>query len=556
MLTAVAPAKISKPTMKKIYALIALFLVGIGSAQNATVNYTASSAAISNPERGFYHHTETHSSNYSALNQSTLSGYRTNSNITLILRVFYLEDFISSPISSTYLSSMQSDFAKIRAAGLKCIVRFAYSDDNGNGQPQDATKAQILAHIAQLKPILLANADIIPLAQAGFIGAWGEWYYTSNFGMNPTATDYANRKEVLNALLGALPAGRMVQIRTPSLKMNTLNNNSPISLTQAYTNTTTARVGHHNDCFLASEDDYGTYNSIASEYPYLEQETKYVPMGGETCAINAPRSKCESAIGEMGKFHWSFLNLDYHPGVISGFQADACFSTIENRLGYRFELVNGTYPQNANLGQALPITINIKNTGFATPYNARTAYLVLRNTVTGVDFKVPLSSDPRFWNPNSTTTITDNIPLPAGIVAGSYKLYLYMPDNDPTLATRPEYSIHMANSGTWITTNGYNDLNHTLNLGTSLGVEDHESTSVGLTVYPVPTNDQLTMEMPGISDYKVTVYNSLGQRVGATSHVESDSKMTLNTSALSNGVYFVTLANNTKKETRRIIVGH
>jgi hypothetical protein len=542
--------------MKKIFALIVVFLSYYGIAQTTSVTYTPSTTAISNPERGFYHHTETHSASYSALNQSTLTGYRTGSKMNLILRVFYLEDFISSPISSSYLSNMQSDFAKVRAAGIKCIVRFAYSDDNGSGQPQDATKAQVLAHIAQLKPILIANGDVIASAQAGFIGAWGEWYYTTNFGQSPTAADYANRKEVLNAFINALPAGKMVQMRTPALKQNTLNTQSAITAAQAFTSTMTARVGHHNDCFLASSDDYGTYNNVAAEYPYLEQETKYVPMGGETCAINAPRSKCQSAVTEMARFHWSYLNLDYHEGVISGFQSDGCFTEIENRLGYRYELVNGSYPQSANVGGVMPISFAIRNSGFATMFNQRTAYLVMRNTVTNAEYTIPLTTDARYWNPTLTTTIAETVTVPTNIVAGSYKLFLKLPDSDPTLATRPEYSIQLGNSGTWESSTGYNDLKATVNIGTSLAVGDHTGPSLDLVVYPVPANGELTMELEGITDFKVTVFNSLGQRVSAPSFAQSSNKMTLNTSSLSTGVYFVTLENKSQKVTKRIIVSH
>lgn len=43
-----------------------------------------------------------------------------------------------------------------------------------------------------------------------------------------------------------------------------------------------ARTGHHNDCFLASDTDYGTYTapfspSHTEEYDYLSQETKVSP---------------------------------------------------------------------------------------------------------------------------------------------------------------------------------------------------------------------------------------------------------------------------------------
>ncbi|HEX9979134.1 MAG TPA: DUF4832 domain-containing protein [Flavobacterium sp.] len=543
--------------MKKLFPLVALLLTFYGSSQTQTVNYTASNASVANPDRGFYKHTETHSTGYSALSQSTLTGYRMNENITLILRVFYLENFVSSPISSTYLTNMQSDFAKIRAAGIKCIVRFAYSDDNDNGAPQDATKAQVLAHIAQLKPILLANADIIPVVQAGFIGAWGEWYYTDNFGMDPTPTDYQNRKDVVTALLGALPAGKMVQLRTPSLKQHTINSTAALSANQAFTSTLSARVGHHNDCFLASSDDYGTYNNISSEYPYLEQETKYLPMGGETCAVNAPRSQCATAVQEMAKFHWSYLNLDYHPGVIDGFENGSCFPEIERRLGYRFELVTGIYPASANLAQGMPVTIKIKNSGFASPFNQRTVYLIFRSTgATDAQYSVPLAADSRFWTAGVTTTITENVALPAGMVPGNYELLLHIPDSDPALASRPEYSVRLANNNLWESAKGYNSLQHTVNITSSLAVNDNHVGASGFVIYPVPADNEMVVEMEGISDYKVTVFNTLGQNVGIVASEVSSDKVTLNTQSLSNGVYFVSLSNGEQKETKRIIVSH
>jgi len=243
--------------MKNFIALLALLLSYYGSSQT-TVTYTSSTATISNPERGFYKHEETFPSGYDALNQSSMITNRTNDHITLILRLFYLDDFVNSPISSTYLTNMQSDFAKMRSAGVKCILRFAYSDDVGDSA-LDATKAQILAHIAQLKPILMANGDVISAVQAGFIGTWGEWYYTDHFGNPPSATDYTNRKEVVTALLNALPNNRMVQMRTPTLKRNSFGVQTALSLTQAFTSTAVARLGHHNDCFLSSTDDEGTY---------------------------------------------------------------------------------------------------------------------------------------------------------------------------------------------------------------------------------------------------------------------------------------------------------
>ncbi|CAM3304804.1 Secretion system C-terminal sorting domain-containing protein [Flavobacterium longum] len=540
--------------MKKIYVFMAALCTYAASAQNTTVTYTASTESFANPERGFYQHEETFASNYDPLSQSSLTNYRVNNKQTLILRLFYLDSFINSEISSAFLTAMQTDFTRMRAAGIKCIIRFAYSDDVDNPQ-QDATKAQVLAHIAQLKPVLLANGDVIATVQAGFIGTWGEWYYTDHFGLPPNATDYANRKEVVTALVNALPAGRMVQVRTPKLKQQMFNAQAGLSLTQAFTTATIARVGHHNDCFLASEDDEGTYDNITSDYAYLEQETKYTPMGGESCAVNAPRSLCPTALAELQKFHWSYANIDYHPGVLGDWQEGGCFTDVEKKLGYRFEMKTGTFPNSASIGGIMPVELKIANVGFASLYNPRTAYLVFRNVANNAEYSVAINSDPRFWSSNATTTINDNIVLPTTMTAGSYKLFLKLPDADAVLAIRPEYSVRMANQTTWEATTGYNDLKHTVTVGTALGVGENDIRTK-LVVYPVPANNELIMELDNITDYSVSVYNTLGQRIGVSSRTESTNKMIVNTESLSNGIYFVSLENGTAKVTKQIIVNH
>ena len=537
--------------MKHFFTAIALVLTYVISAQTATINYSRSTAAITNPERGFYRHIEVHSSSYSGLDQNSLTSLRLNNNTTLVLRLFYLENFISTPISSTYLNSMQSDFNKIRAAGMKCIIRFAYSD-NTNGA-LDASKAQILAHILQIKPLLIANEDIIYVMQAGFIGSWGEWYYTNYFGMNPTPTDYANRKEVLDAILVALPNSRMIQIRTPNLKQKTFLTTTALSLSQAFVGTNIARTGHHNDCFLASSTDFGTYNNVSTEYPYLEQETKYVPMGGETCAVNAPRSQCSNALYEMQKFHWSYLNYDYNPNVISAFQSDGCFPDIQNKLGYRFELVNGTYPTSATAGTSISFTINLSNVGFAALYNPRTVYLILRNSNTNQEFPFALSTNTRFWSGGSQQTITETITLPSNMASGNYKLFLKLPDSNTALSSRPEYSIQFANINTWESNTGYNNLLHTMTINSSLDVATNNI--IDMKMYPVPTNSELIIEFGTINDYTISLFNSLGQKVKSYPKTDTN-RVVLNTQNLSEGLYFVQFQNKEKNVTKKIIIKH
>ncbi len=66
------------------------------------------------------------------------------------------------------------------------------------------------------------SLDVIYVLQAGFIGCWGEWFYTRNDGVEkndykPNEAQKADRIEIMKLLLKAVP-GRMVQLRTPALK--------------------------------------------------------------------------------------------------------------------------------------------------------------------------------------------------------------------------------------------------------------------------------------------------------------------------------------------------
>ncbi len=427
---------------------------------NTTVSYAADNTLFINPERGFYHHTGDCDKDLFDLN--TLKNYRTNEAISLVMCVFYLDGFQNSLISQATLDRLQSQLNTVRTAGLKVILRFAYtSQTSGN----DAPLSRVLDHLNQLTPIFQSNSDVINVVQAGMIGAWGEWYYTQNFGNegNVSAADWLNRKLVADKLLSVLPASRMIQLRTPTIK-RTMYGTTAITASQAYNGSANARIGHHNDCFLASATDFGTYQNIAVEYPYLAAETQYLPIGGESCAVNPPRSECATAMDELARFHWSYLNTDYNVGVLNSWQTGGCLTEIKRRIGYRFELKSGTFPTTTKIGGSLPFTLSLQNIGFAAPFNARNVELILRNTSTGALYRFPLPVDPRLWLASTTVSLSHAITLPANIPAGDYSLLLNLPDPATTLKNLPAYSIRLANNGVWEAASGFNKLLHTVTI--------------------------------------------------------------------------------------------
>ena len=100
----------------------------------------------------------------------------------------------------------------------------------------------------------------------------------------------------------------------------------------------------------------------------------------------------------------------------------------------------------------------IRNVGFAPIYNERKVYLVFSSQVS--EFSIQMQTDPRRWLPNGAETqISESLTLPADIPAGTYQLYLHLPDIASSLAADPRYAVRFANVGVWDATTGMNNLN-------------------------------------------------------------------------------------------------
>ncbi len=466
--------------MRTLVSLILLLSMAVGAwstperPRAPRVVYVESTENIANPERGPYHSTETFASNHTPLERATLLGYRQSEQVTLVLREVVLDSFRRSPISAAYLEAIAADCAVARSAGVKLIMRFVYNQTGVAPNPDEASLSQILAHLDQLRPLLAANSDVIAVVQAGLIGAWGEWYYTSDeFGAPPNPPNYAARASVVERLLATVPATRMIQVRTPSIKQHLFGTPSgaagALPASMAFDGSSRARVGHHNDCFVASADDFGTYEDPSQEYPYLAAETQYLPMGGETCALSPPRSSWPSAQAEMQLFHWSYLNLDYHQDVLNSWGAN--LATARLKLGYRFVLQTSTLDATARPGGSLHVQLSLKNVGWASPFNPRPLQLILRSPTTGAVVALPLAADPRRWLPSDQPiTVDERVVVPASLPLGDYDLLLALPDPVPALAADPAYAIQLANQNVWEPATGYNRLQATVKVVASTGV--------------------------------------------------------------------------------------
>ena len=424
------------------------------------VRYNATDDVLANPERGFYTPQEIHKASNATISKDGAAANRKNFR-TLYLLEFHLTDFVSSDISEEYLQTIKKYFSSIREGGAKCILRFCYSNGfNEKDKPWDATLEQALRHIAQVKPIIQENYDVIFVVQAGFIGSWGEWYYTENYN------DNASRKARVDALLDAVPDNRQIELRTPAFKMSLYGYALADTITRATAHMPDikGRLGGHNDCYLASANDQGTYKG-STDRAYWAAESAYTIMGGETCDLSLfchcqpqeGNSKAVGVLSDMATNHFTYLNQNYHPGVISRWRSEGCFEELQKRLGYRYVLEKGQFTKNPTAGEDFRVVLRLRNDGFAPAQNPRDAELVLTDQSGRVLKTWPLETDPRYWMPNNKTVIDQTITIPDGI-SGEVTLSLNLPDPCDKLHNNPLYSIRLANNDIWDENSGMNTL--------------------------------------------------------------------------------------------------
>src|SRR5262245_41989603 len=94
---------------------------------DSTVTYQITNEIFPNPERGFVHTMNVFSGG-AGLNSTQLGTLRAAQNVSMIIRIYYFDAFKDKPVSDAELALIQADLDKVRAAGLKMVFRFAYTD--------------------------------------------------------------------------------------------------------------------------------------------------------------------------------------------------------------------------------------------------------------------------------------------------------------------------------------------------------------------------------------------------------------------------------------------
>jgi|GEM_PF-1653172 len=451
-----------------------------------------------NPDRGFaadsYYPDEPALDPWGKIAWAEAQGVR----IRLIRRTYYLHAYADQEaLPPSLLATVAQDLSAAREAGVRLILRFAYrpAENSETAAYCDPPLGRILAHIAQLGPILRAGRGAIAYLEAGLIGPWGEWHSASpeaalldplpgyTEGAQPPCgrmnydRKLPNRKtlQIVEAMLREVP-GRLVAVRFPMAKAKLLElaaggeeGTYPVAFValtaaEAHRDTLKARLGGHNDCFLASPDDNGTYFYTPGpqqerEKEYWSQDSRYTVMGGETCTpapyIPSGEDPPAYVYAQFRRFRFNNLNLAYHPDFIRWLAAqpfgdDTLLKALERDLGYRLHLRRVTLlPDRAQSGSPLQVALELENLGFGGIYNPKTLTLVFRRED---DVQVERVLEEAFYGPapeEGPAVYTYTVPAP--IEAGRYDLYLKISDPDAPedlryhvrLATRTAYERGM-----------------------------------------------------------------------------------------------------------------
>ncbi|MCQ2347630.1 MAG: DUF4832 domain-containing protein [Paludibacteraceae bacterium] len=464
--------------MRPIYLVVLTLAVALAGCRSVSVSpvstwtYRPSDVNFANPERGYKYLTYfEHAPFDNAANATMYRLMREQDKLTLHQHVYYLSDFMEGDISQEYLDALDANMQVLRESGCKCILRFAYKHEmEEEDKPFDPSPDWVNRHIEQLQPYLIKNEDVIFCLEAGFIGVWGEWGYTSGY----TQLDWPyrceqleNRWETLDHLLAATPVSRQICLRTPFYKKCYLSYHGqpdiPVSESTAHRPTALGRLAAHNDCFLSADDDFGTYLND-DDREFWKQDTRFTVMGGEIC-MNCEYSDGDRAVQTMEDYHYTFLNDGTWNDIRDKWEASGHWEEICRRMGYRLVLDETSFKEGKPEGDWV-VNVTLHNEGFAAPMNPRAVELVL---VQGADTLVfPQNNfypymadrqtvDPRFWQPGEPIYLRLTASLPS-YVKGEYIVYLNLPDPCPSLHDNPSFSIRIANKNIWNANAGYNRL--------------------------------------------------------------------------------------------------
>ncbi len=354
--------------MKKVIISIVLSLIVIAVAlvfafnyivevnsHEITFNYTETDEVLDNPERGYYF--QIYSGDDWAFENLVNGGYR------IALITSEIVDFTDIELTDEKLNQIRTTFENARKNDVAVVFRAGYGFWGRVDEPDDI---ELMGrHIEQLSEVINEYSDIIISVQAGMLGAFGEWHS----GQYLTLSEEESKKYRLYVL------GKWEEFLSEDIEVAARR---PRFIREAHeAGILIDRLGFHNDGFLSTHDDLGTYDdplfTREQELAWLDENTAHLVMGGEMPFL-AEYVEPEVADSEFKQLHTTYLNSMYNSDIIkywdtltyNGQNAGLYFN---NHLGYRLNIsqVDISYNNYKILSDMYGTTmsLNLQNTGYA-----------------------------------------------------------------------------------------------------------------------------------------------------------------------------------------------
>ena len=417
-----------------------------------TYSFEENSETLRNVDRGFYKLVQIElSSNKEDLDNfiEIIQDIQTeDEDVSIISFQLNLKNYVNKSINKDKIQEIQEYFNILRENGYKVIFRVVY-DSEGEENPEPEFN-NILEHIETLKSIYEKNEDILLVIEAGYLGSYGEWHS----GKYDDDVEYRNR--IIQKLLEVVPKSITINLRKPSF----ITDYTTETLTEdnAYSGVDVSRLGLHNDGYLASDTDYGTYEREERKetLEYQHELTKYTIFGGECQNKDSIYTNIENAISDMENRHCTYLNKTYDREVKEKwkqttvntnsddiYSGENGYKYIQDNLGYRLVIKNSAfYREEDRIG----IQLNLENRGFGNIVNKKDVDIILESEDNTHYIRVDTDIRKDILNDKILDYIVE---LPRNLKDGNYKVYIKISEPYESLKEDSNYSIKFANINIW-----------------------------------------------------------------------------------------------------------
>jgi hypothetical protein len=340
---------------------------------------------------------------------------------------------------------LQQGLKRLRAAGLKTIIRFTYNYPHGRGDDlkgNDAPIGAILEQMRALAPVINRNRDVIYAMQAGFIGFWGEWHNSSSGN-----DDVHVHNRFLDQFRALFAGSTLLEVRDPYQ----IRDYSLHLFREDSGHKREIGLGMHNDAFATPPFDGGTFvpGAVDGGPPYTEAELRRTAQtAGHLFSMEASPGEastalqnCDTATADNFLTYaatYSLSGYDVASASSPLLQQGGCLNQALARVGPHFTLRAASLRRLPGPEHELLLGLRIENTGWARLSRPRALYLSLAPQG-GAPVLHRIDADLSSIAPGET--FAWSVAVPVNPAPGHYRAALAAPDPAERLRGRADYAL-------------------------------------------------------------------------------------------------------------------